>query len=115
MWSHTRVHAVARPLAALVVVSLSVTLTVALQQPAGAQAKVRLESTPTPSPSPGAGGRRSTSPGVVLVFALLAAAVVWQVQRGRRSAQEYALSATDHFERTIAPPPPPPEDRTDSE
>lgn len=96
----------ARPLAALVLVCLSIALTVAVQQPAGAQAKVRLQSTPTPSPSPGAAADRSTSPGVLLVFALLAAAVAWQVQRGRRSAQEYARSATSHFERTIAPPPP---------
>ena len=66
---------------------------------------------PRPSASPGAGSERATSPGVLLVFGLLGAAVLWQVQRGRRAARDYARAATTHFERSFEPPPgdePPP-------
>lgn len=57
----------------------------------------------SPSPSPGEGDGSRTSPGVVLVFGLLAAAIVWQVQRGRRSTREYARDLESHFERSLKP------------
>jgi ferric-dicitrate binding protein FerR (iron transport regulator) len=73
--------------------------------PAPASAATRPAATPSPSASPAAGAGRGTSPGVVLVFALLAAAALWQVQRSRRSAQDYARAATEHFERSLEPGP----------
>ena len=75
-------------------------LALALAVTAGPAAAAPARPSPSPTATPGRSAR-GTSPGVVLVFALLAAALLWQVRRGRRSAQEYAQIATSHFERTL--------------
>jgi hypothetical protein len=65
-------------------------------------------STSSPTPSPGGRAGRATNPGYILVLALLGAALLWQVQRGRRSSRAYSHLATSEFERRLEP-----DERTD--